>query len=107
LYKAYLSSPSYINDTRRADAIFFAAHSQGCIVTTHLISRLIAQGHIRTANNADAVARCDWAFGPVGIMPPDPRKARLGGLFNGEEEGDGRQKVAMLAMCGVSRSDCY
>ena len=57
LYKSYLSNPAWINDLRRADAIFFAAHSQGCIVTTHLISRLIAQGHIKTPLNAEAVAR--------------------------------------------------
>ncbi|KAL7425280.1 hypothetical protein Q5752_000968 [Cryptotrichosporon argae] len=106
LYKAYLSNPAWINDLRRADAIFFAAHSQGCIVTTHLISRLIAQGHIRTAHNADAVSRCEWAFGPVGVVPDDPRRKRGQSAAPLYHEG-GRQKVAMLAMCGVHLGPLY
>ncbi|ORX37521.1 hypothetical protein BD324DRAFT_622237 [Kockovaella imperatae] len=101
LYKAYLSNPAYINDLRRADAIFFAAHSQGCIVTTHLISRMIAQGHIRTPLNRDAVLRCEWAFGPIGVMPDTPKRKRQ----SASEEG--YQKVAMLAMCGVHLGPLY
>nr|XP_018260063.1 uncharacterized protein I303_06980 [Kwoniella dejecticola CBS 10117]OBR82221.1 hypothetical protein I303_06980 [Kwoniella dejecticola CBS 10117] len=69
LYKAYLSNPAWINDLRRADAIFFAAHSQGCIVTTHLISRMIAQGHIRTPLNQESkvamLAMCGVHLGPL------------------------------------------
>ncbi|KAK8849822.1 hypothetical protein IAR55_005158 [Kwoniella newhampshirensis] len=69
LYKAYLSNPAWINDLRRADAIFFAAHSQGCVVTTHLISRMIAQGHIRTDLNGEAkvcmLAMCGVHLGPL------------------------------------------
>ena len=34
-----------------ADAVFFAAHSQGTIVSTHLIHRLIVDGHLRLGNN--------------------------------------------------------
>lgn len=97
LYKAYLSNPAWINDLRRADAVFFAAHSQGCIVTTHLISRMIAQGHIRTPLNTEAVFRCEWAFGPIGVVPDSPKKR--GARATGAEGG--YQKVAMLAMCGV------
>ncbi|WVQ84854.1 hypothetical protein IAT38_007011 [Cryptococcus sp. DSM 104549] len=109
LYKAYLSNPAWINDLRRADAIFFAAHSQGCIVTTHLISRMIAQGHIRTAHNAEAVSRCEWAFGPIAVVPPE--EPRRGGRrhFSTHISGSegGRQKVAMLAMCGVHLGPLY
>ncbi|CAK9782924.1 hypothetical protein CC85DRAFT_329427 [Cutaneotrichosporon oleaginosum] len=107
LYKQYLSNPAWINDLRRADAILFAAHSQGCIVTTHLISRMIAQGHIRTATNREATARCEWAFGPIGIMPnEDSKKGRqLAARMSGREGG--RQKVAMLAMCGVHLGPFY
>ena len=103
LYKAYLSNPAWINDLRRADAIFFAAHSQGCVVTTHLISRMIAQGHIRTPLNKDAISRCEWAFGPVGVVPDAPR--RRGHTPTGAEGGF--QKVAMLAMCGVHLGPLY
>jgi hypothetical protein len=69
LYKSYLSNPAWINDLRRADAVFFAAHSQGCIVTTHLLSRLIAQGHLKTPLNAEAVAR-------VSLLPAEYRWSR-------------------------------
>lgn len=107
LYKAYLSNPAWINDLRRADAILFAAHSQGCVVTTHLISRMIAQGHIRTAHNREAVARCEWAFGPIAIVPSEDSKKgrRLAAALGGAEGG--RQKVAMLAMCGVHLGPLY
>ncbi|KAK4684890.1 hypothetical protein P7C73_g5274, partial [Tremellales sp. Uapishka_1] len=106
LYKAYLSNPAWINDLRRSDVIFFAAHSQGCIVTTHLISRLIAQGHIRTLHNREAVSRCEWAFGPVGLLPPErPRRGKRD--ESAEREEGGRQKVAMLAMCGVHLGPLY
>ncbi|GMK56231.1 hypothetical protein CspeluHIS016_0300710 [Cutaneotrichosporon spelunceum] len=107
LYKQYLSNPAWINDLRRADAVLFAAHSQGCIVTTHLISRMIAQGHLRTTKNREAAARCEWAFGPIGIMPNEESKkgqqqaARMSG-----REG-GWQKVAVLAMCGVHLGPFY
>lgn len=107
LYKQYLSNPAWINDLRRADAILFAAHSQGCIVTTHLISRMIAQGHIRTPLNREAVARCEWAFGPIGIVPDEKSKRgrQLAANLPGAEGG--RQKVAMLAMCGVHLGPLY
>ncbi|BEI80958.1 hypothetical protein CcaverHIS002_0201180 [Cutaneotrichosporon cavernicola] len=107
LYKQYLSNPAWINDLRRADAVLFAAHSQGCIVTTHLISRMIAQGHLRTTTNREATARCEWAFGPIGIMPnEESRKGRqLAARMSGREGG--RQKVAVLAMCGVHLGPFY
>ncbi|WVF68309.1 hypothetical protein IAT40_003074 [Kwoniella sp. CBS 6097] len=107
LYKAYLSNPAWINDLRRADAIFFAAHSQGCIVTTHLISRMIAQGHIRTSLNGEAVARCEWAFGPIGVVPDEPRRGRRGTSVDVQGSEGGHQKVAMLAMCGVHLGPLY
>lgn len=107
LYKQYLSNPAWINDLRRADAVLFAAHSQGCVVTTHLISRMIAQGHIRTPHNREAVARCEWAFGPIGIVPDENSKRgrRIAASLTGAEGG--RQKVAMLAMCGVHLGPLY
>ncbi|ODO10337.1 hypothetical protein I350_02566, partial [Cryptococcus amylolentus CBS 6273] len=112
LYKAYLSNPAWINDLRRADAIFFAAHSQGCIVTTHLISRMIAQGHIRTSHNAEAVSRCEWAFGPIGVVPPSsssPHRRHSYEQHSSSIPGaeGGKQKVAMLSMCGVHLGPLY
>lgn len=120
-----------------ADAIFFAAHSQGCIATTHLISRLIAQGHIRTPYNAEAVSRCEYYFGHPRIVPPDepnlrpalPTHSSGSGYGKGRGSGSGKttaqvhkattvpitltgaqggyQRVCMLAMCGVHLGPLY
>jgi hypothetical protein len=62
---------------------------------------MIAQGHIRTPLNREAVGRCEWAFGPIGLLPPEePRRGRKAFISTTGSEG-GYQKVAMLAMCGV------
>jgi hypothetical protein len=68
---------------------------------------MIAQGHIRTGTNREATDRCEWAFGPIGIMPnEDSKKGRqLAARMSGREGG--RQKVAMLAMCGVHLGPFY
>lgn len=95
LFKQYLSKPEWIADMRRADAVFFAAHSQGCIVTAHLMCRLIMQGHLRTPDNHESVARCEWAFGPIVL----PDHARGAGKINRPVAGS--QKLLLLAMCGV------
>jgi hypothetical protein len=40
-----------MRDMHDADAIIVATHSQGSIVSTHLLDRLIQDGHIRTARS--------------------------------------------------------
>jgi len=42
-----LSNPAWVRDLHEADAIFFSAHSQGTIVGTELLARLIEQKHIQ------------------------------------------------------------
>ncbi|KAE8185419.1 hypothetical protein A4X06_0g8115 [Tilletia controversa] len=42
-----LSNPAWVKDLHEADAIFFSAHSQGSIVGTELLARLIEQKHIQ------------------------------------------------------------
>ncbi|KAJ9094470.1 hypothetical protein QFC21_006009 [Naganishia friedmannii] len=111
LYKAYLSKDDWVRDVRRADAIFVAAHSQGTIVAAHLLSRLIAQGHIRTAHNADAVARCEWAFGPV--VPVDKAKKSQTSSSTSPSpmqkppETIRLPRIGLLAMCGVHQGPFY
>jgi hypothetical protein len=53
LFKVYLSKPDWVTDVERADAIFVAAHSQGCIVAAHLLARMIENGHIHTSQSTD------------------------------------------------------
>ncbi|KAJ9098482.1 hypothetical protein QFC19_006349 [Naganishia cerealis] len=111
LYKAYLSRTDWVSDIRRADAIFVAAHSQGTIVAAHLISRLIAQGHICTTHNTEAVARCEWAFGPViplGEAKKGERNRSVPWTSSSTSHKMGRlPKVGLLAMCGVHQGPFY
>ena len=72
-------------DLYEADVIFFAAHSQGSIVSTELLDRLLAEGHINmrpvvpvTTSPADAV-----------ILPSSvPKTTKV-------------QRVCVLAICGI------
>lgn len=69
-----------------ADVIFVATHSQGSIVSTHLISQLIADGHIRTTRSVDATTTI-------------AASVSSGGAVVGP--GLGKQRVCCLALCGV------
>ncbi|KAG6908575.1 hypothetical protein DXG01_004133 [Tephrocybe rancida] len=46
------SNQEWMDDLHAADAILVATHSQGSIVSTHLLDRLIQDGHIRTARSS-------------------------------------------------------
>ncbi|XP_006464180.1 hypothetical protein AGABI2DRAFT_75124 [Agaricus bisporus var. bisporus H97] len=49
LYSNMTANQDWINDLHAADAIFVATHSQGSVVSTHLLNRLIRDGHICTS----------------------------------------------------------
>jgi hypothetical protein len=68
-----------------ADVIFVATHSQGSIVSTHLLDRLIRDGHIRTHRSVEATIPADpLASGGVDIVPPIKP-----------------QRICCLALCGI------
>jgi hypothetical protein len=69
-----------------ADAIFFATHSQGCVVSAHLINRLIAEGHICPSRQFDAAATLSSAFASGTATFSQPRK---------------RQRICCLGLCGI------
>ena len=48
LYANLLANPEWTADLHECDALFFATHSQGCVVSTHLLARLLADGHVTT-----------------------------------------------------------
>jgi hypothetical protein len=81
LYQNLIGNKEWMDDLQNADVIFFATHSQGSIVSTHILDRLITDGHIRTAPcdlTANAIA---VASGGSIIRPP--------------------QRVCCLALCGI------
>ncbi|KAG2110079.1 hypothetical protein BD769DRAFT_1365241 [Suillus cothurnatus] len=78
LYQNLIGNKEWMDDLQDADVIFFATHSQGSIVSTHILDRLITDGHIRTAPRdltVNAIA------GSSITRPP--------------------QRVCCLALCGI------
>lgn len=60
-----LNHPTWLADVLSADVVFIAAHSQGCIVATHLLARLIEQRHLNTTRTKVALlAMCGIHQGP-------------------------------------------
>jgi hypothetical protein len=77
-----------MSDLRTADVIFVSTHSQGSVVSTHILDRLIRDGHIRTSRNivAEQLAAAGQnaaVGGVVNILSPQP------------------QRVCCLALCGI------
>ncbi|CAE6491825.1 unnamed protein product [Rhizoctonia solani] len=87
LYDDLLKHPQWLADLHRADVVLVATHSQGSIVSTHLIARLISDGHIRTKTNRDAVNR---ATEQTGVLPPVAS-----------------HRICCLAMCGIHMGPLY
>ncbi|CAE6451633.1 unnamed protein product [Rhizoctonia solani] len=87
LYDDLLKHPQWLADLHRADVVLVATHSQGSIVSTHLIARLISDGHIRTKFNRDAV---DHATEQTGVLPPIAP-----------------HRICCLAMCGIHMGPLY
>lgn len=75
-----------MDDLQAADAIFVVAHSQGSVVSTHLLNRLIHGRHIRTAKNVPATDLGSSFSGEVGVQVASTSNP---------------QKICCLAMCGI------
>ncbi|KAH9954701.1 hypothetical protein BC827DRAFT_1143178 [Russula dissimulans] len=85
LYSNLTANPEWINDLHAADAILVATHSQGSIVSTHLLDRLIHEKHIKTSRTLDLLASASAALAPGVTSPPVPSA----------------QRVCCLALCGI------
>ena len=85
LYKSLLSNKDWMNDLHAADVVFVATHSQGSIVSTHLLDRLIRDGHLRTVRSIGARSPNESvASGSTDIIPTVKP-----------------QRVCCLALCGI------
>ncbi|KAH7879579.1 uncharacterized protein C8R40DRAFT_1082394 [Lentinula edodes] len=80
LYENLMSNRSWVDVIHNADVIFVATHSQGSVVSTHLIDRLIRDRHIRTAKNAASEPISDLGINMVPLSP---------------------QRVCCLCLCGI------
>ncbi|KAG5641460.1 hypothetical protein DXG03_005137 [Asterophora parasitica] len=85
LYANLQANQEWMGDLHAADAILVATHSQGSIVSTHLLDRLIRDHHIRTARNTVVTgAAASFPEGSLTLVPaPKP------------------QRVCCLALCGI------
>lgn len=65
LFAALLGNQKHVKAIAEADALFVAAHSQGSVVATHLLARLIEQGHVNVRTTRTALlAMCGIHHGP-------------------------------------------
>ncbi|KAJ3778419.1 hypothetical protein FB446DRAFT_632140 [Lentinula raphanica] len=80
LYSNLLSNESWVEDLHRADVVFVATHSQGSVVSTHLLDRLIRDRHIRTTKNAASEPILDLGTNMIPLPP---------------------QRVCCLCLCGI------
>jgi hypothetical protein len=64
-FSSLLSNPKWLADVLSANVVFIAAHSQGCVVATHLLARLIEQRHLDPKRSKIALlAMCGIHHGP-------------------------------------------
>lgn len=93
LYNNLMANEGWMSDLHEADAIIVSTHSQGSIVSTHLLNRLIQDNHITTARNHD----CTTSLGsgaetfPSAIGMPETITRRKGKV----------QRVCCLSLCGI------
>jgi len=85
LYTNLTANREWMNDLHLADAILVATHSQGSIVSTHLLDRLIRDRHIKTSRTSDLLASASAALAPGGTSTAAPST----------------QRVCCLALCGI------
>jgi hypothetical protein len=100
LYANLQSNQEWMDDLHNSDVVLVGTHSQGSVVSTHLLDRLIRDNHIRV--------------GSRGRVPvPSPSAAGLASLVLGTSpsasvqaqghRGEGRKphRICCLALCGI------
>ena len=102
LYANLKANPEWISDLHNADAIIVATHSQGSIVSTHLLDRLVRDGHIVTSRNQDQDQNQQKLMMPVGlgVGPVEMFPSSMGVGVEGERRRK-VQRVCCLALCGI------
>ena len=90
VYQHLLSSEEWVDDIHSADVIFVSAHSQGSIVSTHLVDLLIRDGHIITSSTEN-----------VGKQVHKVTTDASDGSWVSDSNTQGRQRICCLNLCGI------
>lgn len=67
LYDQLLAREEWVESLKRADAVFLATHSQGSVVSTQLLARMLDQDLI-TPHKTHMLAMCGIAQGPFAYL---------------------------------------
>ncbi|KLO18683.1 hypothetical protein SCHPADRAFT_899478 [Schizopora paradoxa] len=97
LYDNLTNNSEWVSALREADVIFVATHSQGSIVSTHLISRLISDGLIQTSAVSSALSAVADAATSIS-------SSLVSGVVSSSAANPSRskpQRVCCLALCGI------
>lgn len=86
VHQQLLDNDDWMENLHAADVIFVASHSQGCIVATHLLDRLLRDGHILTSWNVDILAQASASLASGGINAMPSTKA---------------QRICCVDLCGI------
>ena len=81
-----MKNEGWMSDLHEADAIIVSTHSQGSIVSTHLLNRLIQDNHITTSRNHETTCLKTGSETFPGM--PERRKSKV-------------QRVCCVALCGI------
>ncbi|KAI0945874.1 hypothetical protein AcV7_009996 [Taiwanofungus camphoratus] len=85
VHSQLIGNEDWMEDLHAADVVFVASHSQGCIISTHLVDRLIRDGHILTSRSVDILRKTAATIAPGGAPIPASQA----------------QKICFLALCGI------
>jgi len=102
LYDGLFSKEEWVEALHEADVIFVATHSQGSIVSTILLNRLLEEGHICTDPNSAPLG----GGGATSGLPMNVEAgltSETGDTASGEGGKRARkgQRLGLLAMCGI------
>ncbi|PPQ81637.1 LOW QUALITY PROTEIN: hypothetical protein CVT25_013609 [Psilocybe cyanescens] len=113
LYATLLASPSWLADVHAADAVLVATHSQGSVVSAHLLARMYRDGHLVSGVNVDSVGvdvggEGEGGEGEDGGVPGIGAVGAGAGAPGGDTTKSGKsrkrrkvQRVCLLALCGI------
>ncbi|KAK0186507.1 hypothetical protein F5146DRAFT_1066176 [Armillaria mellea] len=83
LYASLTGNAEWMDDLHECDALIVATHSQGSVVSTHLLDRLLREGHL------------------VASFTPGEQEPLSPGIDPGLVAGRKKQRICGLALCGI------